>query len=248
VPAPMGAMSVSNERAARRAADRAHRVLVEDVERICADAGVSRAALARAARVDAGFLARILAGTVRPSLDTYSRLSVALGADLSTRLYPNTGPAIRDRYQARMLEALLSCLDRRWHAFTEVAVRRPARDSIDVVLHDPRARVLVANEIQSELRRIEQVVRWSGEKAASLPSWDAWSQLGDPPSVSQLLVLRRTRATRVVASEFQRQLRVAYPAHPDDALAALTGAAAWPGSAMIWAVVDGMDARLVAGR
>src|SRR5512143_1527822 len=98
----MAAMSTSAERAARRAADRAHRVLAEDLERICADAGVSRAALARAADLDAGFLARILAGTVRPSLDTYARLTTALGADLSTHAYPNTGPAIRDRLQARM--------------------------------------------------------------------------------------------------------------------------------------------------
>ncbi|OGO57201.1 MAG: hypothetical protein A2V85_06070 [Chloroflexi bacterium RBG_16_72_14] len=66
--------------------------------------------------------------------------------------------------------------------------------------------------------------------------------------MSQVLVVRRTRATRTIAAEFERQLRVAYPAHPDDALAALTGTAAWPGPAMIWAVLDGRDTRLVAER
>ena len=241
-------MSTSTGRTARRAADRAHRTLAEDIERICADAGVSRAALARAADVDAGFLARIFAGSVRPSIDTYARLTTALNADLSARIYPNTGPAIRDRYQARMLETLLAGLHPRWRAFIEVAVRRPARGSIDAALHDARARVMLATEIQSELRRIEQLVRWSGDKAASLPSWQGWPELGDEPAVSQLLVVRRTRSTRAVAAEFERQLRIAYPAHPDDALAALSGTAAWPGAAMIWAVLDGSETRLVAGR
>ncbi|MEW6225706.1 MAG: helix-turn-helix transcriptional regulator [Chloroflexota bacterium] len=241
-------MSTAAERAVRRTADRAHRVLIEDLARICEDAGITPAALARAANIDSGFLARILAGAVRPSLDTYARLTTALGADLSTHAYPNTGPAIRDRHQARILEALLAGLHPRWRAFTEVAVRRPSRGWIDAVLHEQRERLLLASEIQSELRRIEQLVRWSGDKAASLPSWDGWARLGDEHAVSQLLIIRRTRGTRAAAAEFERQLRLSYPAHPDDALASLTGTAPWPGPAMIWAVIDGARVRLVPGR
>jgi transcriptional regulator with XRE-family HTH domain len=241
-------MSTSAERAARRAADRAHRVLAEDIVRVCDDSGISPAALARAANVDSGFLARILAGTVRPSLDTYARLTTTLGADLHARVYPNTGPAIRDRHQARILESLLGAIHPRWRAFTEVAVRRPARGWIDAALHDPRERLLLATEIQSGLPRIEQLVRWSADKAASLPSWAAWAHLGDEPDVSQILIVRRTRATRATAAEFERQLRAAYPAHPDDALASLLGTVPWPGPAMIWAVIDGARVRLVPGR
>ena len=151
---------------------------------------------------------------------------MALGADLSIRLYPNTGPSIRDRHQAGILEALLTSKHPRWHAYPEVGVRRPSRGWIDAALHDPRERTLVATEIQSELRRLEQLIRWSGEKAASLPSWDRWPALGEEPEVSQLLVVRDTRATRAVAREFGRVLRAAFPAHPDDALAALTSTAA----------------------
>ena len=136
----------------------------------------------------------------------------------------------------------------RWHAFSEVAVRRPSRGWIDAVLHDPRAGLAVATELQSELRRLEQLVRWSGEKAASLPSWDGWDRLGDEPRIDRLLIVRRTRATREVAAADERQLRVAFPAHPDDALAALTGTAPWPGAALVWSVVDGRGARLVGGR
>ena len=200
------------------------------------DAGVSRLLLARSSGVDPGYLCRIEAGTERPSLEVYARLAAGLGADLSVRLYPNTGPAIRDRHQARILEALLAVRHPRWHAYPEVAVRRPSRGWIDVGFHDPRDRILVATEIQSELRRLEQLIRWASEKAVSLPSWDGWAALGEEPGVSLLLVVRDTRSTRAIAREFGRVLRAAYPAHPDDALAALTGQSPWSGASILWAV------------
>jgi hypothetical protein len=86
-------------------------------------------------------------------------------------------------------------------------------------------------------------------KAESLPSWAGWPHLGEPePRISQLLIVRRTRATRVVAAEFAKQLRAAYPAHPDDALAALLGTEPWPGSALAWMVVERGAARWATGR
>jgi len=51
-----------------------------------------------------------------------------------------------------------------------------------------------------------------------------------------------------VTSDYARQLRVAYPAHPDDAIAALTGTVPWPGPALVWAAIDRGQARLVSGR
>ena len=191
---------------------------------------------------------RILHGAAHPSLVTYPGSRRRWALDLSTRLYPNTGPAIRDRHQARMLEVLLEACHPRWARYPEVAVRRPVRGWIDLVLHDPRERVLIASELQSELRRLEQLVRWHAAKADALPSWEGFTQLGDAPAISRLLIVRRTRATRAVAAEFQRQLRVAYPAHPDDALAALTGTAPWPGPALIWMAVESRGARFVGGR
>ncbi len=235
--------------AVRRAVVARHRALAEQLQRLRLDAGISKAALARAARIDAAYLGRIEDGTENPTFETYQRLATALGADLFARIYPNTGPAIRDRWQAPMLEALHTQLASRWRLFTEVAVRDPERGWIDVVLHDLRGRVIVATELQSELRRLEQLIRWHGAKAASLPSWEGWPRLDEEPQISRLLVVRRTRATRAVAAEFAHQLRVAYPAHPDDALAALTTAAtAWPGAALLWADVAGSKARLLPGR
>lgn len=237
------------EAAIARAAQKRHSSLAEDLVRLREDAGVSRTRLATEAGVDRRFLDRIEAGKERPSLETYQRLASALGVDLSTRLYPNTGPAIRDRLAAPMCELLLREAHPRFGRYTEVGVHRPSRGWIDVVLHEPRERVAIASELQSQLRRLEQLIRWQGTKAESLPSWEGWPHLGEEPAISRLLVVRRTRATRAVATEFARQLRVAYPAHPDDALAALTGTAPWPGPALIWVALEGArGARFLAGR
>lgn len=201
--------------------------------------------------MDSSYLARIEDGTATPSLETYARLAAALGADLSVRLYPNTGPTIRDRHQAPIVEALLAALHPRWRAYPEIAVRRPSRGWIDVGLHDARGRIVVATEIQSELRRLEQLIRWSAEKAASLPSWDGWAHLGEAPAVSQLLIIRDTRTTRGIAREFRRTLQASYPAHPEDALGALVGLEPWPGPAVLWAVFgpkSAGDIRIVARR
>jgi transcriptional regulator with XRE-family HTH domain len=236
------------EAAVRRSTARRHASLSEDLTRFREDAGVSRTRLAREAGVDRRYLDRIEQGVAHPSIETYQRLAAALGADLSTRLFANTGPAIRDRLQAPILEMLLRDRHPRWDPFTEVSVRRPSRGWIDVVLHDARARVLVAGELQSELRRLEQLIRWQTAKAEGLPSWNGWPHLGEAPMISRLLVVRRTRATRAVAAEFASQLRVAYPAHPDDAVAALTGSAPWPGPALVWVVIDSRGVRWTGGR
>ena len=236
------------EAAVARASARRHAKLVEDLVRAREDAGISRLRLASAAGISRRYVDLIEAGGASPSIEVYQRLASALGADLSTRIYPNTGPAIRDRHSARILELTLTVLHPRWTRFGEAAVRQPSRGWIDLVLLEPVERTLVASEIQSELRRLEQLIRWSGEKADSLPSWDGWMQLRDRPSISRLLLVRRTRTTQAVAREFARQLRLAYPAHPDDALAALTGTAPWPGPAMVWVELNGARSRLVPGR
>lgn len=223
-------------RPVRVASERARRSIGSDIERLRLDSGLSRRALAAASGVPDSFLGRVEAGTSAGSLETYLRVAVALGADLSIRLYPNTGPAIRDRHQAGILAALLGQLHPRWIRFAEVAVRRPSRGWIDVALLDERAGVLVAVEIQSELRRLEQLIRWSDEKAVSLPSWEGWGRLASgSPTISKLLVIRETRTTRAVARENRRQLAVAYPADPRDALESICATAAWPGAAVLWA-------------
>jgi transcriptional regulator with XRE-family HTH domain len=238
--AALDRMPRSIETTAHRVAERLARGIGTDIARLREDAGLTRAALATAAGIDAAFLGRIERGEARASTITLARISVALGADLSLRLYPNTGPAVRDRHQAPMIEAVLGVLHPRWRAYPEVVVRSPVRGSIDLGLHYSAARLFVATESQSELGRLEQIFRWSSEKADALPSWTGWSGLGQPPVVvSRLLIVRDTRATRAVAHEFRRTLAAAYPGDSEDALAALTDGAMWPGPAVLWAVREG---------
>lgn len=233
------------DRAVRAAVNRALGGAGNDIARQREDAGLTRAELARAASVDPSYLRRIEAGVVSPSVDTYARLATALGSDLALRLYPNTGPSIRDQHQAPILEGLLALAHPRWRRFVEIGVWSPARGSIDAGLFDPHANAFVAVEIQSEIRRLEQLIRWSADKAASLPSWDGWRLLDPVPDISQLLVVRDTRATRSIAREFRRTLAVAFPADPEDALSALSGTTRWPGNAILWAKASGADARTI---
>ena len=83
---------------------------------------------------------------------------------------PDSGPSVRDRHQVRTTECLLAALHPRWRATPEAAVRRPVRGWVDVALHDPAAALVVATEIESLLRRLEQLLRWSQAKAEALPS------------------------------------------------------------------------------
>jgi len=233
---------------ARRQATRIHRAMGDDIRRLREDAGIRCGRLAVAAGVNAGYLRRIEEGLERPSIDTYAKIAVTLGADIGSRLYPNTGPSIRDRWQASILEGLLGQLHPRWRVYPEVAVRNPARGWIDGVLHDARAETVLVTEIQSDLRRLEQLLRWFAEKVASLSSWEGWAQLGPIKVMSQLLIVRSTSATRQVGREFERQLALAYPAHPADAIEALTSAKPWPGPALIWAEVEPSGVRLIRRR
>jgi len=211
------------------------------------DAGLTQVAVARIAGVTPSAVSRLEAGGIAPDLGTYTRVAAALGADLAARVYPNTGPAVHDRHQLALADLLLAQAQPRWQPFPEVAVRRPVRGWIDLALRDTTSATLVATELESLLRLVEQLLRWSGEKAAALPSsaiWSEWTRAGKP-EVSQLLVVRWSRANREVARDARRTLKAAYLADPRDALDALTGTAPWPGAAALWARLEpGAPARL----
>jgi transcriptional regulator with XRE-family HTH domain len=216
--------------------------LAEDLQRLRADAGVSQVAIARHAGLDRSVISKLEAGTLAPTLETYQRIAAALGADFTARVYPNTGPTVRDRHSIRMADVVIGHAHQRWRISPEVGVRRPAKGWIDLALHDPDARIVVATELESDLRRVEQVIRWSTEKAASIASSDLarrWVDDGvEMPMVSRLLVVRHTRSNVAAVEDARRLLRQAFPADPNDAIRSLTGVAPWPGPALIWARID----------
>lgn len=235
---------------ARRRAIEIRRSVGEHVRRLREDGGLTRAAVASAAGIDPSYMTRIEDGRREAGYEVLAAVGAVLGADLSVRLFPNTGPTIHDRTQAPMGEALLRVLHARWTPSPEVPVLRPARGVVDLVLHDQDAQLLVATELQSALRRLEQQIRWHREKELSLPSSDLWRWAANDadPATSRLLVVRSTVETRRLAREFEETLRAAYPARAADVVAALTSASApWPGPGIVWMQVDGGRAELLDG-
>ena len=212
------------------------------------DAALTRTAVATAAGIDRSFMGRIESSEREPSLSTLVAISMVLGADLSVKLYPTTGPRLRDRVQAAMVEALIAYLGRPWIAHPEVPVHRPARGVIDLVLTNRTTPLIIATEVHSELRRLEQQLRWHRMKEESLPSADLWqfASAGAVLATSRLLVLRSTRTMRELAAAFQATFQAAYGARTRDAVATLAGGnGTWPGPSVIWIAVDGGRARVL---
>lgn len=216
----------------------------EELRRLRIDAGVSLREVAAVTGLHPSFLARIEAAKVQGSIPTLTRIGIALGAELSLRFYAGSGPSIHDRFQAPMLECLIREIHHRWRTELEVGVTRPARGVIDVVLDDPSRAISVAGDVQSEIRRLEEQIRWLAEKAEGLRN-----RLLDHGSaervVSKLLILRSTKATREIARRYAATLHAAYPARTSDVVDALTGDAPWPGDGIVWMRLERGDAELL---
>jgi transcriptional regulator with XRE-family HTH domain len=196
------------------------------------DAGLTLAELARCAGIDPSFIGKIERGIASPSLDTLVALSACLGADVGVRLFRVIGPRLRDRFQAPMVEALIACVGAPWRARVEVPVPA-ARGVVDVVLERDLDRLAVVCECHSELRRLELVLRRLHDKT------EAVRGLRQPAdAASSVLLVRSTVATRSIARAYEATFRAAFPARPADALAALRGDSAWPGSVLLWARVE----------
>lgn len=232
---------IPRTRIERDAAQRARRLrsrLAAEIRRAREEAGLSLRRLADAAGVSKSYLHAIESDSVEPRLQPLARVAGALGMDLDVRLYPGSGPLLRDHLQAAMLEALLGILDERWRPFPEVWVTRPLRGVIDLLLEaDTDREPLVAVEAQSDLRRLEQQVRWSHAKAEALASVRG-------RAVTSLLLLRSTRRTRALVAAHSRVVGAAYPAQARQAFESLTGSAPWPGPALLWCDIAGGVARV----
>lgn len=226
-----------------RAAAETRRRLGLEIKRLRVDAGLSIRQLAAAAGIDHGYLSEIERGVFEASYSVLIAVGQVLGADLSVHLYPTTGPNIHDRVQAPIVEALFALLHPRWKRLAEVPVVRPARGFVDAMLALPDDGIVVATEVQSEIRRLEQQLRWALNKADSLPSSSAWPLVAPPdrprPAISRLLIVRSTSSTREIARSFESTLASQYPASAAAIHASLvTADAAWPGAGILWANVD----------
>jgi transcriptional regulator with XRE-family HTH domain len=225
---------------------RLERSIGNDLERLRIDAGASKAAIAREAGVDRTFYGRIETASAHASLESLVAVAIAMGADLSIRLYPGRGPRLTDRHSARMIETILGSLAPMWVPHPEVYVTRPIRGFIDVALERRDQRLLVVAEFESMLPRLEQQIRWASEKAAAIASSDLVGP-GPAPQISRLLVLRSTESTRSIARKFEATLRAAFPARSREAVESLRTGSPWPGNAIIWIRIDGDRVELLDG-
>lgn len=243
-------MAVTRTEVTRETARRLRRFWLqngEEIRRLREEAGVSIGELSRVAEIHKSYLARVEAGLARPSIETLTAIGVSLGADLSVRYYPGSGPRLHDRFQAPMVECLLGGLDTRWTVRLEVPILRPSRGVIDMVLTHALDHSIIACEVQSELRRLEQQIRWNTEKADGLAArLDQEDPSGGPHLVSRLLVLRSTDATREIAKQYEKTLATAYPARCRDVVLALTTSSApWPGAGIAWMNLHGRKVTLM---
>ena len=207
------------------------------------DAGRSQRTVASVAQIARSHLTDIEAGDAEPSLLVLERIGIALGADLGVRYFANTGPRIRDHLQIAMSEALLRELHPSWRARPEVPVYRPVHGVIDLVLEERAGTATVATELHSQVRRVEQQIRWQMQKADALALQP--DQQGRP--ISRLLVLRNTQATRDVARTAAATFTSVYPARTADAVGSLREGTVWPGAAVVWMRVDAAGAVLLDG-
>jgi transcriptional regulator with XRE-family HTH domain len=237
------------ERAIRDRQARVGRDIGDQLRTTRLDAGISLRALGRATGLDASHILRVERGERDPSLDAVVALATALGHDASLRLFPSSGPRLRDHVQVRLIEALLAILHPRWTARLEVPVYRPTRGVIDVLLSDPDDAQLVAGEGHSQLRVFEEQLRRAREKADALPSARGypWWAAGEEPRISRLLLLRSTAATRGLVRSLPATFRSAYPAASRDAYAALTTGRSWPGSSILWVDLHGAATTVMRG-
>lgn len=242
----MPARRPSVDRETQRRLRKLRRSIGEDIERIRTDAAATIAQVSVAAGIDRSFAGRIEAGVANPSLETLTAIAVAVGADLSVRFYPGTGPSLTDRHQSRMLEAILRRLATVWRPHLEVPVSRPARGVIDAVFERSGERLLVASEAESTLTRLEQQIRRAADKAGSIGSSNL-IRPGPEWTVSRLLILRSTATNRDLARMFEASLRAAYPASSRGAVASLTGGETWPGHAIVWVRIEGDVVELMDG-
>jgi hypothetical protein len=146
-----------------------------------------------------------------------------------------------------MEECLIRALHERWIASPEVVVTDPAHGVIDLVLGERERSLLVATELNSQLRRLQAQIRWHREKEASLRSSELWrfAAAWGRPTTSRLLVLLNTATMRELAVAFSATLHAAYPARTKDVVDALVGTKPWPGAEIAWIRVDGKDVQLL---
>ena len=204
-------------------------------------AGVSQAAVARSIGVARSVICRLEAGDNEVGIRIRARAASLLGATLKLAIYADGDPHIRDAAHARLVEALLALRHRRWQATVEAPVPGPGRRSTDVRL-EHRAD-LVLCEVETRLRRLEEIVREVHDKRESVRTT---APAGT--RVHAVLVLPPTRHHRALVHAHPETIRAALPVRSTELRAALQAPnGEWPGDGLLWLATRGPPGGLSGG-
>ena len=184
----------------------------EELQRARLEAGLS---IRRVGRERASTRATSAGSELGPSAlsqDALVAVAQSVGHDASVRLYPSSGPRVRDHVQVRMLEALLRALIRAGSAASRCpSIGRCAASSTSC-LDDASPTSSFPAKAHSALHAVDAQVRWAAQKTDALPSATGWPWgIDGDPARSRLLLLRDTAANRALVGSAAAMFRAAYP-------------------------------------
>ena len=177
------------------------------------------------------WLARAEAGEASLTLDALAGVATVLGAEASVRLYPATGPALRDHIQVRLIETLLAASIRAGsRASRYPSTGRCGASSISC--SSSRGAWRGRGRRGAQRDPPGRAPARDGRRRRRTPFLRRAAGRGCPASlaIGRLLLLRSTRATRETLAASPALFRAAYPGRTEDAVAALTEPLPHPGA------------------
>ena len=190
--------------------------------------GITQADVARVVGTSRSVVSAVEHGAPGVRLQTRFRVAETLGFRLRLPAYPDSTPRLYDRNHSLIIEHLLSIRHPRWLAAIEAPIPGPGHRSTDVRL-EWGADIVLA-EIETRLRRWEQIVREMHDKACAVAE-----VVGPDRRVHCLLVLPPSRQNRELIRGLGGSVAAAFPADEHAVRRALTGeAGSWPGHGLLW--------------
>ena len=214
---------------ARRQASR----LGDELAALRLRAGLTQAAVGRALGIDRSVISRLERGDPQVGLPIRFCVAALLGAELKLNAYTRSGPLIRDTVQARIVEAILAWIDRRWRRSVEAHVPGADRRSIDLRLDGPATVVLC--EVESRVGSLEEIIRELHAKRDAVRA--ARGGAGGPP-IYAVLILPRSRHHLEIVRHHPRTIEAAFPMPSAAVEAALKDVTIpWTGDGILWTPV-----------
>jgi transcriptional regulator with XRE-family HTH domain len=198
----------------------------EDFRELRLRVGVSQRAVAGSIGVDRSVITRLERAdpTVSPAIR--ARACAVLGADFRMQLYRERTPRLYDAAHARIVERLVRMVGSGWRVELEAPL--PGPRSIDACLLS--ARSIVLNEVETRLRRLEEIVRELHSKREA-----ARELFGPDRTVHVVLVLPPTHRHRALVRDHVGQVAASFPTAASAIRSAFGDATVpFPGDGILW--------------